>query len=172
MAFNVQNDLGTVSDANAYITVAEYRAYWADRNIDTTSQIDATVQGLIVDATQYIGQRFEYCGQPLEGRDQTTSFPRSYLYDSFCNLVTGVPREVKNACAEYARLSTTTPLSIVVSASDKSIKKESDKVDVLESSKEYAGTKASAGTWGVYQIADNILTSSGFVHLSTGFGRA
>jgi hypothetical protein len=163
MAFNVQNDEGTVTDANAYITIAEYRAYWTDRNVDTSATLDTAVEGLIVEATQYIDERYEYCSCPLEGRDQTTQFPRYDLYDRFCNQVEGVPREVKAACAEYAYKSTSTSLSNTYSASEQGVKKEHDKVDVLETTREYTGSKGDANVWNVYQIADNILTNSGFV---------
>ena len=59
MAFSVQNDLGTVTDANAYITVAEFHAYWTDRNVDTSAMTDPVVQGRIVEATQYIDMPVE-----------------------------------------------------------------------------------------------------------------
>lgn len=172
MAFNVQNDTGTVTDANAYITVQEYRDYWVDKNVDTSGQTDDVVQGLIVEATQYIDQRYEYCGSPLAGRDQTTQFPRNCIYDRFCNPVEGVPREVKQACSEYAYGGSTTSLSNTYTASEQSVKKEKDKVDVLESEVEYNGSKANSSVWNVYQIADNILTNSGFVCQAYGLGRA
>jgi hypothetical protein len=172
MAFNVQNDTGTVTDANAYITVAEFRSYWTDRNTDTSSLDDTTVEGLIVEATQYIDTRFDYNGIKLEGRDQTTEFPRDCLCDSECNEVEGVPREVKHACAEYAYKSNATSLSNTWTASDQGIKREMSKVDVIECEQEYVGAKASSSTWNIYQIADNILTNSGFVYQRLGLGRA
>jgi hypothetical protein len=172
MAFSVQNDTGTVTDANAYITVTEYRTYWTDRGVDTSSQDDTVVEGLIVQATQYIDTRYQYNGEKLTGRDQTTEFPRAYLYDGYCNLVEGVPREVKNACAEYAYNGATTPLGNTYTASEQGIKKEFDKVDVLETEREYVGAKVSTSTWNIYQVADNILTNSGFVVTQYGIGRA
>lgn len=172
MAFSVQNDTGTVTDANAYITVAEFHAYWADRNVDTSAMTDEQVQGRIVEATQYIDTRYQYAGHKVEGRDQTTEFPRDCLYDRFCNLVEGVPREVKQACAEYAYAAETTALSNTYTASEQGIIKEKDKVDVLETEREYNGAKISASTWNVYQIADNILTNSGFVVQIWGMHRA
>ena len=172
MAFNVQNDAGTVTDANAYLSVADFRTYWTNKGIDTTALTDATVQGLIVSATQYIDTRFKYAATPLNGRDQDTEFPRLYLYDNYGNLVEGIPREVKNACAEYAYNGNSTSLSNTFSAEDQNVTKEFDKIDVLETERTYTGSKSSVYQWNIYQIADNILLTSGFVIEAWGAERA
>lgn len=172
MAFTVQDDTGTVVGANAYITVAEFRDYWDDKNVDTSGLVDADVEGLIVESTQYIDARYTYNGVPLTGRDQTTEFPRECLYDKYGALVEGIPREVKTACAEYAWSGSTTDLSNTYDASQKSIKKEKSKVDVLEEEFEYTGSKLSSSSWNIYQIADNILMESGFVSNFVGVMRA
>jgi len=172
MAFTLQDDTGTVANANAYISVADFRAYWTDKNVDTASLTDDEVQGNIVEATQFADTRYEYCGTPLNGRDQTTAFPRENLYDNFCNLVEGIPREAKTACAEYAYANETAALSNTFTASEQNVSKEMDKVDVLETEREYNGSKVSASTWNIYQIADNILTGSGFVCTAYGLRRA
>jgi len=172
MAFNVQNDDGTVVDANAYIDEAYFRAYWADKNVDVSAMDQATIEGLIVEATQYIDQRFTYNGFPLNGRDQTTSFPRSGLCDKNGYEVTGIPREVKQSCAEYAYAGQSNPLSAFYSAEDQNIKSEMNKVSVLEERIEYNGAKVSASTWSIYQLADTMLTDSGFVNQYIGSARA
>lgn len=163
MAFTVQDDTGTVVDANAYITVGEFRTYWSDKGTDTSGIVDTDVEGLIVQSTQYIDNRYTYCGSKLAGRDQTTQFPRECLYDNECNLVEGVPREVKQACAEYALNANTSELGNTYTGSEQNVKREFDKVDVLETEREYTGSKASTYTWNIYQIPDNILINSGFV---------
>lgn len=172
MAFNLQNDEGTVVDANAYIDQAFFIAYWANKNIDVSALTQAVVEGLIVEATQYTDERFEYFGCPLNGRDQTTDFPRSNLCDRNGYLVAGVPREVKNAVAEYAYAGQSNPLSSFYSAADQNIKSEMNKVDVLEEKIEYQGTKISASTWNIYQLADTMLKNSGFVNTYLGTMRA
>lgn len=172
MAFNVQNDEGTIADANAYITQAEFVAYWANKNIDVSALTQEVVEGLIVEATQYIDQRFKYLGLPLNGRDQTTAFPRCGLYDRNGYAVEGVPREVKDACAEYAYAGQTNPLSNFYSAADQNIKSEMNKVDVLEEMIEYNGTKITMSTWNIYQLADSILMNSGFINIWMGSLRA
>lgn len=172
MAFTLQDDTGTVAGANAYLSIADFRAYWTNKNVVTTALVDAVVQGLIVEATQYIDQRYEYCGVPLDGRDQTTQFPRDCLYDRYGNLVGGIPREVKNAVAEYAYKGYTTALSQTFTSTEQNVIEEMDKVDVIETSRKYAGNKLSASTWNIYQIADTILQKSGFVCQTIGMMRA
>lgn len=172
MAFIVQDDTGTVTDANAYVEVADFRSYWTDRGVDTASLDDDTVQGRIIEATQYIDFRYQYSGAPLDGRDQTTAFPRSSLYDKYCNEVDGVPREVKQACYEYAYAAGTASLNQTIDASEKSVIKEVDQVDVLNTEREYNGSKSSDTNWNVYQVADQVLLNSGFVVYQWGLGRA
>jgi hypothetical protein len=172
MAFSVQNDTGTVTDANAYISVNEFKTYWGNKAVDISALTDPEIEGLIVAATQYIDQRYKYKGTPLAGRDQTTEFPRADLYDNYANVVEGVPREVKDACSEYALESNTTDLSNTITATEQGLKREMSKIDVIEEEKEYIGRSVSSSTWNVYQIADNILLNSGFVIQFYGVGRA
>lgn len=172
MAFTPQNDLGTVPAANAYITEEEFRAYWLDKNVDVTALASTVLKGLIVQATQYIDLRFQYYGSKLEGRGQTTAFPRGGLYDKECEPVVGISMEVKNACAEYAYFSNTLPLGTNSSSNEQNITLEKDKVDVLETERQYAGTKQTETTFNIYQIADNILLTSGFVVTLWGMHRA
>lgn len=172
MAFTLQDDTGTVSGANAYISVSEYKSYWADRGIDLSAVATADAEAAIVKATQYIDTRFEYYGLPLNGRDQTTQFPRQYLYDSWGNSIDGIPREVKNACAEYAYYDGTVTLSQTITSSEQGVTKKRDKVDVLEEERTYSSSSGSSSTWNIYQIADAILSNSGFVVTQWTVGRA
>jgi len=105
MAFTVQDDTGLIVDANAYINVAFFDAYFTDLNNETA--IDAEVadkQAAIIEATQYIDDRFTYKGCPLNSvaDGQNTQFPRSDLYDGRGDLVEGLPLRLQQATAEYA----------------------------------------------------------------------
>lgn len=168
MALILQDDTGTVAGANAYIDEAYFRAYWLDKNVDVSGLDTTTVEGLIVEATQYIDERFQYFGLPLNGRDQTTAFPRSGICDSNGYEVTGIPREVEQACAEYAYAGSSNPLSAFYSSNEQNIRSEMSKVDVLEERIEYNGSKITMSTWNIYQLADTMLTNSGFVNVYTG----
>jgi hypothetical protein len=80
MAFNVQNDDGTVVDANAYIDVATFKAYHDSRGNDYSAYSDTLIQKAIVRATDFVDTRFTYKGVKLntdpENAPQFTQWPR------------------------------------------------------------------------------------------------
>ena len=175
MAFTVQDDTGTVEDANAYITVAAFIAYFADRNI-TIAVDDDVNQAAIIRATAYVDQRFCYKGSKLEGYDQTTQWPRQqsdyggvYVGD---DLVEGIPREVEQATAEYAYRAYLDADGEVQPdpTVDANTKIKRDKLDVMETETEYFSHSTSLPN---YPTADNILKRSGLTCSTQGFvGRA
>lgn len=116
MAFTVEDGTGLAS-ANAYISVAEARAYWADvgtvfpqPDSVATPQFPITMQMAIVAATRYMETRYKnrYKGfkefpateDPVFA-GQGLSWPRTDVCDREGFPVTGVPQGIKNACAEY-----------------------------------------------------------------------
>lgn len=103
MAFTVQNDTGSQAGANAYISVAEFKAYHDNRGNDYSGAADDTaIEYAIIKATDYIDQRFNFVGKKMLGRDQTTEWPRSNAWDKDRYYITDIPIELKDACAEYA----------------------------------------------------------------------
>ena len=106
MAFIVQAaDGSTVAGANAYITVAFFRAYHEDRgNALPTSPVptDPDIEKAIIRATDYLDGRFRFVGRRVYGRDQSTEWPRANAYDIDFRWVNGVPQEVMEATADYA----------------------------------------------------------------------
>lgn len=103
MAFVVQDDTGTVADANAYIPVAFFNSYWTDRNPDALSDgswDDPTVQTAIIISSGYVDMRWKFRGSQL-AEDQTTEFPRKNLYDQSGTEVEGIPLKFKQSVAEY-----------------------------------------------------------------------
>lgn len=102
MAFTPQDDTGTVADANAYIDEDEFSAYHTDRGTDVSGYDEEVIQAAIVKATTYLDARFRFVGQRLNAREQSTEWPRSAAKDRDGRLVLGIPREIKNATAEYA----------------------------------------------------------------------
>lgn len=164
MAFTVQNDTGTQAGANAYITVAEFKAYHTDRGNSYAGLSDTVLEQRIVRATDYIDYSRTWRGDLLE-EDQTTEFPRVDLYDRRNKLVEGVPQPIKDACAEYALR---TELWVDAPAVAAGIKRERVKLDVLETETEYSGSSASGGrSWPSVPAADMIIKRSGY-SISTG----
>lgn len=92
MALIVQNDAGTVANANGYISNAYFKTHLADRAIDNEWS-DADIDAAIVVATEFIDMRWSYRGA-LTTTDQTTQFPRT--------LFVGLPANLKKATAELA----------------------------------------------------------------------
>lgn len=102
MTLIVQNDLGTVDGANAYIDVAFADSYFTLRGNATWAGLATPAkEQAIIQATDYIDNRFTFKGNKLTST-QTTQFPRSDLHDRSGNLVSGLPLNLKKACAEYA----------------------------------------------------------------------
>jgi hypothetical protein len=171
MAFTVQSDLGTVANANAYITVAEYKAYHDDRGNSYAGRTDPQIQTDIVRATDHIDTRWVAKGDLLEDA-QTTQFPRENLFDRNGLEVEGIPSAVKKATAEYALRAGAADLE--PDPDDPTaggIQRTRDKVDVIESEVEYmagAGPGSGLARW---PAADRILQSSGLFAQQGGGGR-
>lgn len=111
MPFIVQTNYGDAAGANAYLTVAEFKAYHDDRGQAYGSVTDSAIEQAIVKATSYLDGRFSFVGTKSYGRPQSTAWPRTNAVDVDGDTVFGVPQEVKNACAEYALRALTAPLA-------------------------------------------------------------
>lgn len=102
MAFTVEDGTG-LEEANALVSVAEFRAYHTDRGRDTSSILDPDVETAIVRSTDFMEQRFgsRYRGT-RSSSTQALSFPRNELRDELGELIEGTPVLAKRACNEYA----------------------------------------------------------------------
>lgn len=103
MAFVVEDGTG-LSNANAYTSVAFYRAYFTDRGRDVSAQTDQQVQGYIVRATDFVEQRF---GQRYQGTRKTLTqalgFPRTgVVIDGVTLSDAAIPALFQMGVAEYA----------------------------------------------------------------------
>jgi hypothetical protein len=94
-----------VTDANAYITVAFFRAWHTARGVDATEFDTADIEAAIVKATDYVDKRFgtKFVGV-LRDREQSLMWPRS---DAFTNQndyiqTNTIPKELKRGVVEYA----------------------------------------------------------------------
>lgn len=165
MAFTVQDDTGGVVDANAYITVAFLKSYHLDRGQALTPNDDPSLQTAIVRATTYLDTRFQFIGQ-VPDPDQSTQWPRIGAVDSNDRYRDGVPREIKNATAEYARIALSKTLNPVPTQDEygASVKSRSERAGPVSSSVTYAD--GSVVKLPKYPPADQWLISSGLVDRS------
>ena len=104
--FIVEDGTG-IENANAYVTVDEYKQYLTDRNRQAEiPKEDDTIQAAIVAATDYIdktrGEVFR--GQRAEGKDypQSLEFPRINLRNRYGTILRARPKALIHGCIEYA----------------------------------------------------------------------
>ena len=77
MTLNIQNDTGTQANANSYVSVQEFRDYWTARGVDYTAKTDPEIEAYLIPALSYLDSRYIYDRYKLNGREQTTEFPRA-----------------------------------------------------------------------------------------------
>lgn len=105
MSFVVEDGTGTVPTANAYESLAEFKAYWDNVGFDYSSFADSLIQYSIVKATRYLELRFftQWLGVRVSS-DQPLAWPRAFVVDDTGrNYVTGIPTRLKSAISEYAK---------------------------------------------------------------------
>lgn len=110
MAFLVQDDAGSIVGANAYATAAAFRTYHGERGTDVTGHIDDAIEKALVQATDFMDNRFRFRGDKLR-LEQRTAWPRALPEDDDEFFRTGIPVEVKEACFEYAFIALTSELN-------------------------------------------------------------
>ena len=110
MTLIVENGTG-LANAEAYGSVAGYRAYWTARGVDTAATNDAGVEALLRAGTDYIDTIQRYKGVRASA-SQALEFPRSGLNDWNGFAVTGLPAKVTRACYELARKAGTESLYV------------------------------------------------------------
>ena len=132
MAFIVEDGTG-LSDANSYASVQEYRDYAELRNIDVTLELDATIQGYLINATDYVELTYEYIGEALTDT-QMLSFPRLVNDEDI-----GLPTKVINATIELA-LEGSNGSDLFAVDDEKNITSLTEKVGSIETSTKYDTT--------------------------------
>ena len=165
MAFSVQNDAGTVLNANAYITVAEFKSYHDDRgnSYGSPSPADALIQKAIVKATDYVDARFSYIGD--RSYNLPTEWPRLDAVDPTGYLITGIPPSVKEACAEYALRALTGSLlpDPQRDASGRIVDSYTKTVGPISKSVTFSSSSGSF-SMPIYPVADQKLLKAGLVN--------
>lgn len=161
MALSVQNDSGSVADANAYIDADWFASYHAARGFTSTADT-AAIEAAIVKATDYLDVRFNFIGS-RGGTDQTTEWPRYNAMDIDRRLISGVPEAVKKATAEYAKIALDQILNPTPERNDygATVLSISESVGPIEESVRFA--KSGNFELPKYPIADRYLISRGLV---------
>lgn len=181
MAFLVENGTGT-SGANAYVSVAYYRAYHAERGHDVSAQTDSQIQAYIIRATDFIEKRF---GDRWRGTRstlvQSLGFPRMGVVidgitissDMMPTLLLSATAEYAFRASKYAELAPDSPVPFEREDNDGNaisgggaIVSKSEKVGPISESTQYADPTAASNSWDMpaYPGADLMirpLTTSG-----------
>lgn len=153
---SVQDDDGSVADANGYVTVAAFRTYSLHRCRSVDAYDEDQIEAAIVNATDYMDGRWNFIGVRLTS-DQATEFPRRDLIDDQGYHITGVPDRVKEACYEYAFIALTQDLEASPTRDDRGrlVESKMEKVGPLTEMTKYV-----TGAWydpPEYPVADRKL---------------
>jgi len=161
MALILQNDSGSVSDANAYIDAAFFKAYHESRGF-IASGSDADIDTAIVRATDYIDTRFNFIGYRAS-HGQSTQWPRSNAINRDRGLESDIPSAVKRATAEYAKIALEQVLNPNPDrdGSGAAVLSRSEAVGPLSESVRFA--KAGIFEMPKYPLADRLLINTGLV---------
>lgn len=173
MALNVQNDSGTVADANAYVTVAYFKAYHDARGNDySAATSDPLIEKAIIKATDYLDQRFRFRGSRANLQStQPTAWPRLDVVDDDDNWVNGIPDAVKKACCEYALRAISATLNPDPTSDDygRSVRRISKTVGPISKDVEY--DNSSVLLLPKYPAADRLLAAAGLLVSGTTLAR-
>lgn len=132
----IVEDGSIVANANGYISVAELKTYWSNRNT-TLTQTDDELAAAIIIATQHVDYNYTFKGS-IVNSTQSLAWPRTGVVDgrgvTIANNV--IPVQLKNAIAEFAQRQATAPIQPDVESTG-IVKRTKVKVDVIEEETEY-----------------------------------
>ena len=157
MAFTVQDPDAPLSTANAYISVADFKAYHDQRGNDYSSSSDSQIEESIVRSTDFVDSRWTFAGYRQAGQSQSTECPRSGVEDQRTGYwLDGYPPELEEACAEYAltALSGSLYASPNIDTTGLKVKVSKKKVAVLETETEYFQGGSNSNAWIGHPVAD------------------
>lgn len=165
MAFSVQDDAGSVADANAYLTVASFKSYHDDRGNDYLTYSDDEIERAIVAGSDYLDSRWCFIGTRCTA-EQSTAWPRRDAVDSSGFTRTGIIADVTEAAAEYAFIALSGELNPTPDrdSTGRDVVSKREKVGSIEEETKYAGSALYAPP--EYPVADRklrrVITASGW----------
>lgn len=142
MALVVEDGTG-LSNAAGYVSVAAFKAYCDARGMDYSDYGTPEIEQAIVRATTYIDGYKRYKGS-RKSVEQALEFPRNNLSDWGGLAVTGVPRQVANACAELAFKALSETLSVDLDRGGKVVTESVGPISVTYSDDAPAGKQYTA----------------------------
>lgn len=170
MAFVLQNDNGTVADANAYLSVAAFKLYHKDRGT-IIEDGTGTIEDAIVEATDYLDSMYRFVGE-RQSITQRTQWPRIGAEDRNHDIRGDIPHEIEDACADLAFIALTSTLNPTPTrdATGQRVTDKSTKVGPIEKRTKYEG----GGVYikPRYPVADQRLFAAGLVVTGTELRRA
>lgn len=102
MPFTPEDGTG-LADANAYIDIVFFDAYWGDRGVTVSAMSTEKKQSSIVRATDYIDKRFSLKFRGFrESKSQALEWPRLDAEDDSGYLLDDIPKQLAQATCEYA----------------------------------------------------------------------
>lgn len=172
MAFIVETG-AIVANANSYASVAEFEAYWTDRNIDITAETDAAKQAALIKGTQFLDNNAKWKGL-VKDVDQPLDWPRNGVYDDEMRDIDDnvIPKQLKYALFEYAYRQLTTTDGIQPDVTDEgTLKSTTKRVGDLQVTMVYQDK--TGGYYGLksYPEAEKWLTGITVGGLGGSFGR-
>lgn len=160
MAFEVQDPDVPTATANAYVSLAGFKAYADDRGYDYSAKTDGQIQEAIVRATGAMDARWNYLGHKFDA-DQSTECPRQSAYDKRGFLIAGLPKDLVDACSEYTNIDLLLGLSLMPSPDNAVTGRLTylrTKADVVEREQHFSGNHGYV--WPKWPLADQILINS------------
>ena len=99
------------SDANAIVSLADFKTYCSDRGKSLTDYSDEQLNEAIVRASAFLANAFNWNGSKVNRRAQTMPFPRYGITDreNWPVLPPEIPRELTDACCEITFAEAVTP---------------------------------------------------------------
>ena len=100
--FVVEDGTGK-DDSTSYVTVDEYRQYWLNRGTDYSATADATIQGYLNAATEYIDNSYNFIGESTN-YTQALEWPRYGALERFGEDIDRdlIPQKLKDAVCYMA----------------------------------------------------------------------
>lgn len=163
MTLLVQDDDGTISGANGYVTSDYVDTYFTNRGLADSLWLDLdddVKDAAIVSATAYIDMvNFDKAKGIRSNEVQSTLYPRDGVYDRDGYSVTGMFDALQRATAEYAKRAAISELAPDLEYDDTGVplKSKKEKIGPIEETTVYQDNVLTPNQIKKYPAADLIL---------------
>jgi len=166
MAFRqlIVEDGTGLKNANTYCSLSYSISYFSMQQNTTWLELDAQQQELyLIQAANLLDDKYgQYYKGNLLTNTQSLLFPRTKFVDNNGREVTGIPKSLKNAQCEMAFLAISGAAQNDPNAGVNNLKSYTDKVDVIEESKEYFSPMQSTTYNSVIRAMAPLMTYSSY----------